>query len=143
MGGLLLITWIALWTWSISPYAFYLQHGNWLDPGPAAFLCRVIPGGDVVVPAVLHTAGWLLMTTAMMLPTTLPLLEQFRRMTSRRADSTLLVQLVIAGYLGVWTAFGVLAHAIDRLLLDAATQSSWLALHGWIVGTAVIGCIGA
>ena len=142
MGGLVLCTWFALWAWSASPYAFYLQHGNWLDPGPAAFLCRVIPGGDIVVPAALHTLGWLLMTVAMMLPTTLPLLEQFRRMVFRRDDATLLLNLVVAGYLGVWIAFGVLAHGLDRLVMDAVAQSPWLASHGWLLGAMVIGGAG-
>jgi predicted metal-binding membrane protein len=137
-GGLILFAWFALWAWSASPYAFYLQHGNWLDPGPLAILCRVIPGGDVVVPGALHTLGWVLMTVAMMLPTTLPLVEQFRRVTARRADSTVLVQLVIGGYLAVWTLFGVLAHTLDRLLLDVAAQSSWLMAHGWALGAGVI-----
>ncbi len=138
LGALVLCTWFALWAWSVSPYAFYLQHGNWLDPSRAAFLCRVIPGGDVVAAAVFHTAGWLLMTVAMMLPTTLPLLDQFRRMVSRRPDAALLLNLTIAGYLGIWIAFGLVAHGLDRLLLDAVTDTPWLAANGWMVGAAVI-----
>jgi len=138
LGGLVLCTWFALWAWSLSPYAFYLQHGNWLDPGRAAFLCRVVPGGDVVAAAIFHTAGWLLMTVAMMLPTTLPLLDQFRRMIGRRADAALLLNLTIAGYLGVWIAFGLLAHGLDRLLLDSVTEMPWLTTHGWVIGAAVI-----
>jgi predicted metal-binding membrane protein len=138
MGALMLCTWFALWAWSTSPYAFYLQHGNWLDPARAAFLCRVIPGGDVVAVAAFHTLGWLLMTAAMMLPTTLPLLDQFGRMISRRPDATLLLNLTIAGYLGIWIVFGLFAHSLDRLLLDAAATTPWLATNGWMVGAAVI-----
>ena len=57
--------------------------------------------------------GWTLMTVAMMLPTTLPLLDIFRRLTMRRQERSQLIILVIAGYLGVWMAFGVAAHASD------------------------------
>ena len=138
LGGLTACTWFALWAWSASPYGNYLRHGNWFELGPAAFLCRALPGGEVVVPALIHTLGWVLMTTAMMLPTTLPLLDRFRRMTAQRGDGGALVARVIAGYLGVWTLFGLGAHALDWLVLEAAARQPWLAFHGWVPGAAVI-----
>lgn len=143
LGGLIVFTWIALWAWSLSPYGNYLQHGNWLDPGPAAFLCRAIPQGDVLVPAAIYTAGWVLMTVAMMLPTTLPLLEQFRRMTAQRSDGNQLLSLVVAGYLSVWIAFGVVAHGLDWLVLESVSSAPWLALNGWALGAGVIAVAGA
>ena len=142
LGGLIAFTWFALWAWSASPYGKYLQHGNWFDLGPAAFLCRAVPGGDVVVPALIHTAGWLLMTVAMMLPTTLPLLDQFRRMTARRPDGGRLVLLVIAGYLVVWTLFGLGAHGLDWLVIESASRLPWLGFHAWALGAVVIGGAG-
>src|SRR4029079_16522846 len=77
VGALAAATWLALWAWSASPYARYLQHGGSLASGPGAGLCRIVPGSDVLVPATLHAAGWMLMIVAMMLPTTLPLLDKF------------------------------------------------------------------
>jgi predicted metal-binding membrane protein len=141
-GALVAWTWIALWAWSASPYGKYLEHGNWFELGPAAFLCRAVPGGDVVVPALLHAAGWLLMIVAMMLPTTLPLLEQFRRMTVRRPDGQRLLGLVIAGYLVVWTLFGFFAHGLDWLVIETATRQPFLAFNAWLLGAAVIGGAG-
>src|SRR5258706_247377 len=123
IGTLILCTWFALWAWSASPYAQYLQHGSWLDAGPAAFLCRVVPGGDVVVPALLHTTGWVLMTVAMMLPTTLPLLQRFGRMTAARPDSTLLLNLVIGGWLGVWVAFFLFSPSVAWFVFLAVWRS--------------------
>src|SRR5438874_12585712 len=116
--ALIALTWAALWAWSRSPYGRYLEHGNWFDAGAGALLCRVVPGGDVVVPALLHATGWAMMIAAMMLPTTLPLLEQFRRLTASRADHAQLTTLVIAGYLGVWMAFGLVAHGADLAVLE-------------------------
>ena len=143
LGGLVLCTWFALWAWSASPYAQYVQHGSWLDPGPAAFLCRVVPGGEVVVPALLHTTAWVMMIVAMMLPTTLPLLDKFQRLTAARADRTLLLQLVVAGYLVVWGAFGLLAHGLDWLVHETLARSPWLALNGWMLGAGAIALAGA
>ncbi|MEO8136044.1 MAG: DUF2182 domain-containing protein, partial [Betaproteobacteria bacterium] len=142
LGGLIFFSWFVLWAWSHGPYGRYLEHGNWLELGPAAFLCRAVPGGDVVVPALIHTAGWVLMIFAMMLPTTLPLLDQFRRMTARRSDGPRLVALVVAGYLAVWTLFGLVAHALDWAVLEAVARTPWLAFHGWVLGAAVIGSAG-
>jgi predicted metal-binding membrane protein len=143
MSGLVACAWAALWLWSASPYAFYISHGNWLDLGPATFLCRAIPAGDVVVPAVLHATGWLLMIVAMMLPTTFPLLEKFRLMTRARDDRSQLLALLVAGYVGIWFVFGLVAHGLDRALLAAAARSPLLVANGWIVGATVIAGAGA
>jgi predicted metal-binding membrane protein len=141
--GLVVLAWITLWVWSQSPYGRYLQHESWFDIGPGAQLCSVLPGGAVLVPALLHAVGWVLMIAAMMLPTTLPLLEHFRRLTMARPDHRQLVGLVIAGYLAVWGAFGLVAHGLDLLALAAFARSPWLAVHGWLAGTAVIAIAGA
>ena len=69
MGGLIGAAWIALLLWEQSPYGRYLDHGRWTDLGFAAAICRVLPGGDVLLPGLLYAGGWLLMSAAMMLPT--------------------------------------------------------------------------
>src|SRR5712692_7665389 len=68
------VAWMALAIWSASPYGRYLDHGGWGDPGLLGALCRGVPQGELVIPALLYASAWLLMITAMMLPTTLPLL---------------------------------------------------------------------
>ena len=140
--GLVVVAWIALWAWSTGPYQRYLAHGDWFALGPAAFLCRAVPGGDVLVPAVIHTLGWVLMTVAMMLPTTLPLLNQFERMTASRAEGPWLLTLTITGYLGVWTLFGLGAHGLDWLVHQAFERVPSLAVNGWIAGASVIATAG-
>jgi predicted metal-binding membrane protein len=143
MVGLIGAAWLTLWLWSASPYGRYLDHGRWTDTGMLASLCKALPGGDVVLPALLYAAGWVLMIAAMMLPTTLPILDMFRRMTAGRADRNRLVGLVVIGYLAVWLGFGLMAHALDWLLHVVAQQLPWLALNGWVVGVVVLGGAGA
>jgi predicted metal-binding membrane protein len=87
-------------------------------------------------------AGWLLMLAAMMLPTTLPLLDIFRRLTARRADRRSLMALVITGYLGVWGLFGLAAHVADWAVFASVRQSDWLLANGWIIGAAVLAAAG-
>jgi predicted metal-binding membrane protein len=137
------LAWLALWIWGRSPYGRYLDHGDWAASGPAAFLCAVVPAGDVVVPAVLYGGAWILMTAAMMLPTTLPLFNIFDRLTARRADRGRLLALLGLGYMAVWGAFGLLAHAVHAALLALVDGVPALAWNGWLIGVAIIALAGA
>ena len=141
--SLVVVAWFALWAWARSPYGRYLDHGDWTVSGPAAFLCRAIPGGAIVVPAVLYGTAWILMTAAMMLPSTLPLFEAFDRVAAGRADRARLLALLGAGYVAVWGVFGLLVHALHALLLAAVAGVPALAWHGGLVGAATIALAGA
>ena len=142
MTGLVAAAWLTLWAWSVSPYARYIDHGRWTDIGIAGQICRAIPAGNIVVPALLYASGWLVMIAAMMLPTTLPLLEIFRRITAGRPDAGRLVALVIGGYLCAWLGFGLAAHAADWLLHAGVAKVPWLAANGWAIGAAVLAAAG-
>ena len=143
MGALVALAWVALVIWERSPYGRYLDHGNWTEIGLAATLCRALPAGSVLVPGLLYVGGWLLMSAAMMLPSTLPLLTVFRRLTADRPDRHWLVTLVMLGYLTVWGLFGLAVHLFDILLHTLIAGSSWLIFNGWIVGATVLGLAGA
>ena len=80
MIGLIALAWLTLFLWEASPYGRYLNHGNWTEAGFAATICTVLPEGEILLPLMLYAGGWMLMSAAMMLPTTLPLLAIFRRM---------------------------------------------------------------
>jgi predicted metal-binding membrane protein len=142
-GGLLGLAWVVLYLWGQSPYGRYLDHGGWSDINLATSFCRVVPAGNVVVPILLYTGGWLLMSGAMMLPTTLPLLQRFRLLVAGRSNRLTLLGLLICGYLVVWMAFGIAAHVLDQLVHLAARHGSWLMAHGWVVGVVVLGVAGA
>jgi predicted metal-binding membrane protein len=142
--GLLIGTaWVSLWLWAQGPYGRYLDHGRWTEIGFAGDLCRALPSGEVLLPALLYIGGWLLMVAAMMLPTVLPLLRLFERLTAARADRRVLVGLLIAGYLLAWAGFGVAAHLLDTALHLMVRQSSWLEVNGWVLGAIVLATAGA
>ncbi len=96
MVGLIAMTWLALGIWSVSPYARFLDH-EVLNELEFAI------SGEYLVLLLIFVIGWTLMTVAMMLPTSMPLVTLFRRLTHQRSDRLQLVVLLIAGYLGVWT----------------------------------------
>ncbi len=136
LGGLVVIAWLALWLWEQSPYGRYLDHAEL-----ATFGLR----GEVspALQALLYVAGWTLMTIAMMLPTTVPLLQAFQRMTTGRADQALLLAAVVGGYLAVWLGFGILAHAFDFGLHRAFDRSEWLQSNAWVFGAGPLLAAGA
>jgi predicted metal-binding membrane protein len=142
MGGLIALAWLALALWAKSPYGRFLDHGGWTEVGLAAGICAAVPAGEILVPALLYVSGWALMLSAMMLPTTFPLLEIFRRVTAGRADQRTLISLLIVGYLAAWGLFGLASHVLDLGLHAFARQSAWLALNAWVLGVAVLAIAG-
>jgi predicted metal-binding membrane protein len=129
LAGLIGLTWLSLWTLGRSPYG-HLAHGH----GGATH------GFWAVYLAV---GGWTLMTVAMMLPTTLPLVALFRSVVRTRASRGRLTGLLIAGYLLIWTLLGLVALAAHRLIDQALAQSAWLDGHAWLIGTAIVLLAGA
>lgn len=142
LAALVLLAWAVLWAWAGSPYGRYLEHGDWTATGPMAALCRALPAGEVLVPLLLYALAWILMTAAMMLPTTLPLFDVFDRMTAGRADHGRLLVLLGVGYMAVWGVFGVLAHGFHAGLLALVARSPQLVWNSWIIGALVVACAG-
>src|SRR2546427_8326348 len=128
--ALSIAAWAALAIWSASPYGRYLDHGGWGDPGLLAALCRSVPQGELLVPALLYASAWLLMIAAMMLPTTLPLLGIFSRITAARPDAGALLGRVVLGYAVAWLGFGLLAPGLDRGVHVGAANTDWLVPRG-------------
>jgi len=141
IGSLVALAWLTLALWERSPYGRYLEHGDWTAGGLAAEICRVLPDGPVLLPALIYVAGWLLMSVAMMLPSIVPLLDIFRRVSSARPDRHVLMALVVAGYLGVWLLFGIAARGLD-LAAHGLAGGAALAPHAWLLGAAVIALAG-
>jgi predicted metal-binding membrane protein len=125
MGALVSLAWLALVLWKVSPYGRFLDHkgGHGLSFS-----------GDHLRLLIFFAAGWTLMTVAMMLPTSLPLVAFFQALVRQRSDQARLVASLVAGYLGVWVAFAVLAHLGDQGIYAAAAQFSWLEENAWVIG---------
>jgi predicted metal-binding membrane protein len=72
-------------------------------------------------------ATWTVMTVAMMLPTSLPVLATLHTFASERSDRLRLVALTVLGYLTVWIFFGALVLAGYRSWQWLLASSPWLA----------------
>jgi predicted metal-binding membrane protein len=120
IGAMAATAWVAIWALGESPW------GHWshaLGPGghgaPLSF-------ASTVSLSVAFITGWVVMTVAMMLPTSLPLLQIFGRLTVSRPNRLQLVLLVIAGYLAAWTLCGVAVFVAAVLIQRTAGASEWL-----------------
>jgi predicted metal-binding membrane protein len=102
LGAFVVLSWMILWAWGQTPYGQHFQH---TATGAASLR-------DGLGPLFSFALGWALMTVAMMLPTTFPLVSLFYRMVSDREHRVSLMALCVAGYLVVWVMFGVLAHFV-------------------------------
>lgn len=135
--GLAALAWAALLAWEHSS----LGHAMHVSALAAPSLECERPAA--LAQAALYIGGWLLMTIAMMLPTTLPLANVFLRLIARRADRVGLFALLIAGYLAAWLAFGIAAHAAHALAERWAEGNGWLWSHAWTVPAATLALAGA
>jgi predicted metal-binding membrane protein len=127
IGALVLGAWAALAAWGASPYADRLDHAGLAD-------------GSALARMPAFVVGWTLMTIAMMLPSSLPLVNLFRRVSAARDDRSRLLAALLVGYLGVWAGFGLAAFAAD------AAIHSWLADRpglAWLLAPTVVLAAGA
>ena len=135
LGGLILLAWAALGWLNSAPLGglFHAHAGAHAHHGVGNSLAWSSAG--------LFIVGWSVMTIAMMLPTTLPLIAIFQRLTRQRSDGPLLVALVLAGYLLVWVTFGLAAYLLVAGLnaLPAATNAS----SSWMMGAGLFLAAGA
>jgi predicted metal-binding membrane protein len=132
LTALVLMAWCALWLWGGSPYGHLAMHG-----GHAMHM-----GGTPLLFGAVFVFGWLLMTVAMMLPTSMPLILLFQKIVRGRPRSSWLIAILIGGYLAVWTLFGVLAHFLNLAIRAGVRAVPSLADHPWILACSILGLAG-
>ena len=133
--GLVALMWLSLWWWGESPHGRFLSHGELGNADGVA--------GGYATLVLLFVAGWTLMTVAMMLPTSLPLVALFYAFVRARADRVRLTVVLVVGYLAVWTTFGVVAHLGDRYVHAVVERSAWLEANAWVIGAGTVLLAGA
>jgi predicted metal-binding membrane protein len=122
--------WLALWLWGISPYVHYLDHGAQAD------------GGDGWLALSLFLAGWALMVTAMMLPTTTGLVRSFAVVVRARRHPGLLQALVAVGFVGLWLGVGFLMRSLDQAVHGIVANVAWLQARPRLLGAGALALAG-
>ena len=132
LAALIGLAWVSLWLWQRSPDGRFLGHEE-----TAGF------DSDYGAVLVVFVAGWTLMTIAMMLPTSLPLVAFFRSLVRAREDGVRLVVLLVLGYLAVWTAFAALVHLGDQAVHATVARSARLEDNAWLIAASTFAFAGA
>jgi predicted metal-binding membrane protein len=134
--ALIALAWVALFAWGESPYGRFLSHEELGD-------VNIGLSAEGLGVALVFVAGWTVMTIAMMLPTSLPLITMFEKVVRKRDNRTALVLLLLAGYVGIWALFGAAAHTGDRAVHAAVSQLHWLEDNSHVVGAGTLVLAGA
>lgn len=116
---LALAAWVVLWTAQAN------VHQALHFDGRAEF-------ASLFRPSILLTfvGAWTVMSIAMMLPTSLPVLTTLRTFASSRSDRPLLIALAALGYLAAWIAFAALAGPLSiglHKIVAVSNGQGWLA----------------
>ncbi len=123
LTGFIVLAWAALWAWGQTPYGLHWHH-----PAMAPFVFSGVGS------SLLFAFGWMLMTVAMMLPTSFPLLAMFHRIVNGRELQFWLTAICVAGYLSIWTIFGFIAlvgvYELSRFMQGPNFQAGLLVLSG-------------
>lgn len=107
---------------------------------------HAILGGGTMPPLstlVLFVLGWQLMTVAMMLPSSRPMLLLFARVSQGQAHPRRAVAAFLAAYFVVWTGFAIVALTGDAVLHQLAAAWPWLAARPWLITGGVLMLAGA
>ncbi|MBI4475512.1 MAG: DUF2182 domain-containing protein [Acidobacteria bacterium] len=115
LAAFIALSWVTLWAWGQTDYG---QHLNHAAMGSAIF-------AEGLRSIAFFVIGWTLMTVAMMLPTSLPLLGMFETIVSSRTYPAALVATCVFGYLSIWVLFGFAAHFGVAALYDAIDNASF------------------
>jgi predicted metal-binding membrane protein len=117
----------ALVAWIVT---YQRMHG--MDAGPGTDLGAV--GWYVGI--------WVTMMAAMMLPSVMPMVLVFARISrdrARRGDASVPTSIFVGGYLLVWTVYGLLAYGVFRGVRWAIGGSlSWNGAGPWVAGAALV-----
>lgn len=128
LGFLIVLAWSLLAFWQRSAYAELLGHEAIEDHhiSLAWHLTAFI-------------LSWFLMTVAMMLPGSLPMIIQFVSPVRHRMKNSRLVGWIILGYLAPWILFGLLVFLGDSFLHQMTEPAAPLAaLSSWIAPAIVL-----
>lgn len=91
----------------------------------------------------LFLASWQLMTAAMMLPSSMPMIALFRRVSRSTARPGVGFGMFLLGYFAVWTGFAVVALAGDAGVHWLVGAVPLIADRPWLVGGAILVLAGA
>lgn len=136
MPRVLLVAIAAAWAFAIlaeaTGNAERLHHDALIEHGP-----------PLPVALALALVAWGVMTVAMMLPSSLPLVRLFAHASTAQPRPRAAIAAFLGGYGLVWTSFATLAFLGDVAVHRGLQASPSLHERAWLIGGAVLALAGA
>jgi predicted metal-binding membrane protein len=130
--GAIAVAWMVAIAAELTGQASWVHHHELVEGRPPVWLALS-----------LFLVAWQIHIAALMLPSSLPLVTLFGKVSANQPKPRAAVLAFVGGYLVVWTAFGVLALAGDAVLHELVHRWAWLADRPHLIGGGVLGLAGA
>ena len=117
--------------WGLMFVAAFTGQDHWLHRD----VLTEHPSFPLVLKLGIFLGAWLVMTVAMMLPTSLPLIQLFALVKQRQSldDPFPALLVFLASYFTVWMLFALAAFFGDLAFHLLANCVPWLRLHSWAI----------
>lgn len=125
--------------WSLALFALLTGRQAVLDHD--AILHRGTPPGPVDF--LLFFAAWQVMTAAMMLPSSVPMMRLFLQISRGQEHPRLAFGVFLVAYFVVWTEFAVGALLVDSGVHALVDRWAWLEAHPGMIAGALLAIAGA
>ena len=91
----------------------------------------------------LFLVAWQAMVSAMMLPSSLPLVRLYAAVAADQPRPRAAMAAFLGGYALVWTMFGWLAFVGDTMIHATVDRTPWLQQHDWLIAGGTLALAGA
>jgi len=125
---------LILTAWALAGVTLLTGHEELIDHDVLVGEGR-LPGPDTLL---LFLAVWQVMTAAMMLPSSLPMVRLFARASKGQAHPNLALGIFLAAYFAVWSGFALAALLADSGLHILSDQWAWLGAHPQLISGSVL-----
>lgn len=113
-------------------HAGALHHDSLIEGGPPLWVALAA-----------FLLAWQVMIAAMMLPSSLPLIRLFRRVSAAQPHPAQVQATFLAGYALVWTTFGAVGFLGDIGIHRSVEAWPWLDAHSYLIAGGVLLLAGA
>lgn len=121
--GLIVLAWILILLTAITGHGDLLNHDSLIESNSIPLVLKLL----------VFLVVWQVMTVAMILPSSIPMLRLFARASCGQPHSQLALLVFIGAYAAVWTGFAVVVFVGDLGLHGLLRQWYWLRDRPWLI----------
>jgi predicted metal-binding membrane protein len=126
--GLVILAWAIALLATATGYDHLLHYDQLFQPSPQPFLLKLLS----------FLASWQVMVIAMMLPTSLPLIRLFVRISEQKQQNTPALLSFLAAYLAIWMSFAGVTFLAGWGAHHIVDRSLWLQERPWFFSGIVL-----